>query len=500
MALLEATGLSKHYGGVAALDDAHLALQAGEVHVLIGANGSGKSTLCKIIAGAVAPDAGSLARGGQAVYFHDPAAAARAGIGVFYQELSLIPQLTVAQNIFLGREPRTRAGLVDERAMRAAAVALMAWFADVAGAGFRPDRLIADLAPDQRQITEILKVLSCDTEIILFDEATAALDRRQVEVFFDLIRELRRQGRAVVFISHRMDEIFDIGDRMTVLRNGRTVAALAVAETAREEVVGHMVGEHVAAPAERDTAVSADIDDTPLLSVEAFRADDLDAVSLAVHGGEIVGLGGLHGQGQSALLRGLFGATRASGTVRTAGGRFKPGSPRRALRAGFAYVSGDRGRDGILPSRSVFENLAAARLSQSGSLLVRPRRLRQRLDHALTRLRIKFAGFGAPVTSLSGGNQQKVVIGRWLATAPRILLLDDPTKGVDVQARDDLYRMLRELIAQGVGILFYSSDDAELLAVSDRVLVFNGGRIVAQLENETLNRFDLTRAAYEGAV
>lgn len=501
--LLEVSGLSKHYGGVAALADAHLVLHAGEVHVLIGANGSGKSTLCKSIAGAVAPDSGNMSRAGVPVRFSDPAQAARAGIGVFYQELSLIPQLTVAQNIFLDREPRTRSGLVDERAMRAAAANLMRHFASVGGHNFAADSIVADLAPDQRQITEILKVLSRDTEIILFDEATAALDRRQVEVFFDLIRDLRERGRAIVFISHRMDEIFDIGDRITVLRNGRTVAALAVSETRHEEVVTHMVGEHGRAQGdsadEQVATHAAQVSAEPVLSVSGLQSQRLDNVSLTVHGGEIVGLGGLHGQGQSALLRSLFGATRSSGTVELAQKRFKPVSPQRALRAGFAYVSGDRGEDGILPTRSVFENLAMARLSQSGSLLVRPRRLRARLQQALTRLQVKFSGLGAPVTSLSGGNQQKVVIGRWLATAPRILLLDDPTKGIDLQARDDLYRMLHELTAQGVAIVFNSSDDVELLQVSDRVLVFNAGRIVTELRGDKLTRFELTSAAYGGA-
>lgn len=501
--LLEVASLSKHYGGVAALADADLALQAGEVHVLIGANGSGKSTLCKSIAGAVAPDTGRMTRAGKPMRLSNPAQAARAGIGVFYQELSLIPQLTVAQNIFLDREPRTRSGLVDEHAMRMAATTLIERFGGVAGDNYGPDSVVADLSPDQRQITEILKVLSRDTEIILFDEATAALDRRQVEVFFALIRELRERGRAIVFISHRMDEVFAIGDRITVLRNGQTVAALAVRDTSHAAVVAYMVGEHGVAQAGRSedatAAADAEVSAQPVLSVSHLHGQRLGGVSLSVHGGEIVGLGGLHGQGQSELLRSLFGATRSTGTVTLQQTRFKTGSPQRALRAGFAYVSGDRGENGILPTRSVFENLAVARLSQSGALLVRPRRLRAHLQQALTRLQVKFASFGAAVTSLSGGNQQKVVIGRWLATAPRILLLDDPTKGIDLQARDDLYRMLHELTAQGVAIVFYSSDDVELLQISDRVLVFNAGRIVTELRDDKLTRFELTSAAYGGA-
>ncbi|HKJ95704.1 MAG TPA: sugar ABC transporter ATP-binding protein [Gammaproteobacteria bacterium] len=488
--------MTKRYGAVAALQDAELHLRAGEVHVLIGANGSGKSTLCKLVAGSVAPDSGTLLIDGRPVRLSGPSDAADAGVSVFYQELSLVPQLTVAQNIFLGREPANR-GFSDEGAMRDGARTLIEPFADVVGRDYGPDRLVAELTPDQRQVTEILKALSQDGRIVLFDEATAALDQRQVKVFFDVIRRLRDEGRAVVFISHRMDEIFAIGDRITVLRDGRTVAALDVADTDRDEVVRAMVGDTPAAEtgdaAPRNRAAAG----APLLTAEAFSCGRLRDAEVTVHAGEIVGLGGLHGQGQSALLRGLFGALPARGRILGANGvPLAIGSPRRAMRAGFAYISGDRGRDGLLPTRSVFQNLILAHVNREGTHLVRPGRLRSRLDAIVQRLRTTFAAYGAPVTSLSGGNQQKIVIGRWLAAAPRVLLLDDPTKGVDLQAKADLYRILHDLASDGVAILFHSSDDAELLEISDRVLVFNGGRVVSELTGERLNRFELYKAAY----
>lgn len=499
MAWLETHGLCKRYGGVRALDRADFDLRRGEVHVLIGANGSGKSTLCKCLAGAVAPDDGEMRLDGEPLRLASPAEAERAGIGVFYQELSLIPQLTVAQNVFLDREPRTRLGFVDEAAMRRRTEALMRPFEGVAGERFRADRPVTDLSPDQRQIVEILKVLARRPPVILFDEATAALDRRQVAVFFSVIRELRGAGHGIVFISHRMDELFTIGDRITVLRDGRTVTTCDVADTDREAVVTAMVGESTQPAAagsrvERPAPTGASV-----FSVREITAAGLAPVSFELAAGEILGLGGLHGQGQSLLLRTLFGAhRRTAGHVAGTDGALAGRHPGQAVRAGLAYISGDRGRDGIFPARNVFENLASAVLTREGRRLVRHGRLRGELDRAVKALRTKFAGYSAPVTSLSGGNQQKIVIGRWLAARPRVLLLDDPTKGIDLNAKADLYDILRRLAAQGVGIVFYSSDDAELLDIADRVLVFNGGRVVDELAGDSLNRVALYRAAYGG--
>jgi len=491
--LLEASAIRKRFGGVVALERGDFELRAGEVHVLIGSNGCGKSTLCKVAAGAVGPDGGRLRVDGREAAFASPRAAAAAGIGVFYQELSLVPQLTVAENILLGREPGR--GFVDQGALRRRAEELIARFGDVCGPGFGPDAAAGELSADQRQIVEILKVLAQDARILIFDEATSSLDARQVAVFFDIVRRLKQEGRGIIFISHRMDEIFAIGDRVTVMRNGATVATLAIAATSRDEILRHMVGAALTGDFERPNRPPATGE--PILSVRALGNDRLGGVTLQLRRGEILGLGGLHGQGQAALLRALFGADPAqSGTVEIGGRPAALRRPADAIRRGIAYVSGDRGRHGVFPVRPIFENLVLASAARKRSPWVDRAGFIARVGPVLQRLKLKFAGFAAPVSTLSGGNQQKVVIGRWLAAGPGILLLDDPTKGIDVETKHDLYRIMADLCAEGVGIILYSSEDEELLGNADRVLVFNGGRIVTELAGDRLTELELYRAAY----
>jgi ribose transport system ATP-binding protein len=492
MLLLDADRIRKRFGGVVALENGRLQVAAGEVHVLIGSNGCGKSTLCKIVAGAVSPDAGELRIEGAPATFGSPAAATRAGIGMFYQELSLVPQLSVAENILLGREPRRAGAFVDDAAARAKVDALLARFGS-ASQGIDADALVSDLPADQRQIVEILKLLAREPRLIIFDEATSSLDARQVEVFFELVRELKREGRGIVFISHRMDEIFAIGDRVTVMRNGSSVATLEIAATHRQQILAHMVGEERAAPVASRARTGSDC----LMRVHSLVSDRVHEISFEVRAGEILGLGGLHGQGQSALLRTIFGAERMrAGRIEVRNRELVVRRPADAIRSGIAYVSGDRTRAGALANRPIFENLVLATLALQRSPLVDRARFVARVTPLLERLKVKFPGVDAPISELSGGNQQKVLIGRWLATAPVVLLLDDPTKGIDVAAKRDLFELIRELAAEGLGILLFSSEDEELLANADRVLVFNGGRISGELVGETLNAHALNRAAF----
>lgn len=492
---LKATGVTKRFAAVVALSDGQLTVECGEIHALLGANGCGKSTLCKIIAGTVVRDSGTIEVDGAPIEIDNPADAEAAGIALFYQELSLVPQLSVADNIFLGREPRTRGGFVDRSRAVTESEALIARFAPVVGDGIRPHSPVSSLSPDQRQIVEVLKVLARNPRIIIFDEATAALDRRQVELFFSMLRELKAQGVATIFISHRLDEVFEISDRMTVMRNGATIAEFATAETDRDSIVQAMVGEigeHL-----RHAPVAYRPEEAPRLSVSGVTGRRLRAVSFALRRGEILGLGGLQGQGQSTLLRGLFGAEPlTAGTVSIDAQPVRIRNPAEAVRHGLAYISGDRARDAAFHGRPILENIAAASLVRERRALVRPGDLAERFTRAAGALNTRHAGLDAPIGSLSGGNQQKIFIARWLATSPAILLLDDPTKGIDLAAKADFFDLVRSLAADGTSILFYTSEDAELLGLCDRVLVFNGGVVAAELNGPTLTAYHLAGAAY----
>jgi ribose transport system ATP-binding protein len=495
MSVLEASGIRKRFGGVIALAGADFSLRAGEVHALIGANGCGKSTLCKIIGGSVAADTGRLTLDGKPVTFSGPDDAAAAGIGVFYQDLSLIPRMTVAENIFLGREPSATGGLVDRQALRKAATSALAEFREVIGDGIDADTLVVALSADQNQMVEILKVLAAQPRIIIFDEATAALDRNQVAAVFEHIRALKAAGCSIIFITHRMDEVFDIADRVTVMRNGTTVMTGDCSQTTRDALVEAMVGELATTRGKRALHTPAA---EVALQIDGLHSDKLADVSLQLRRGEILGLGGLHGQGQSELLRVLFGAKRMrSGHLAIGGKPFDPKGPRSAMRHAVAYVSGDRARHGVFAIRPIFENLVVSLLARERRQLISRRALEGKISPFIERLKLKFDSLGASVSQLSGGNQQKVVIGRWLATRPQVLLLDDPTKGIDIQTKMDLYATLDDLCDQGVSIMLYSSDDEELLAISDRVLVFNAGRVVAELTGEQRTQFELYRAAYD---
>ncbi len=500
MAELQIRDARKAYGVTQALKKGDFDLTAGEVHVLIGSNGSGKSTLCKIVSGSVKADAGEIVLDGRPITVSGPRASRALGVGVFYQELSLAARRTVAENICLPALP-VKAGLfIDQDKLNITAARYIAEFADVAGAGFSADAPVETLRPDQRQLVEIMKTLASEAPILIFDEPTSALDRAQVERFFDILRRLKDEGRAMIFISHRMDEIFAIGDRVTVMRDGETVANMRISDTNPAEIVRHLAGHHedltvtVSPPATQAT----DADEA--LSVRQLSGKGIRDVSFMVAKGEIVGFGGLHGQGQSAVLRALFGAHPVSGgTITLNGVPRQIGSPGAAIRLGCAYVSGDRGRDGVLTGRPILENTTPVHFLRQKMLLTRPNRIAAVASKALMALKTRFQSLHQPINALSGGNQQKIVIARWLIDRPDILFLDDPTKGIDLATKTDLFALIRQLAAEGMGIVLYSSEDAELLANSDRILVFNGGSITRELTGADRTRFNLTQAAYEAA-
>jgi ribose transport system ATP-binding protein len=496
---LSARNIVKRYGGVVALSDANLDVQSGEMLALIGANGSGKSTLTKIINGVVVLDGGQLLLDGKAVNFPSPQAAKKEGIATVFQELSLIPQMTVSENIWLAREPLRKSGMVDGRAVRQRTNELLALFAGTYKSAPSPEAVVASLQPDEKQIIEILKAISADPRLIILDEATASLDSRQVERLFELVKAWKEAGKAVIFVSHRMEEIFRIADNYSVLRNGVTVGAGAIKDVSERDLVELMV--------EKDAASSvvqrqhrAGLSDQQAaerklrLEVKGLQTDVLKGVSLQLRDGELLGIGGLKGQGQRDLLLAIFGDIPCKGEVQISGEAVHFKHPKEAIAKGVALVPGERAKEGLLFIRSILENLFVPSWAQYGF----PLRISRARSDGLkvgASLNLKMAGLDEPVSSLSGGNAQKVVIGKWLLRDPKLLLLDDPTKGVDVGTKAEFYRLLARLCDQGTAILFYSSDDDELLGLCDRVLVLHDGIIRSELRGDALTKTNLIAAS-----
>lgn len=409
MTKLRLSGVSKAYGATLALRRGDLEVMAGEVHVLMGSNGSGKSTLCKIIAGSVRPDAGKILIDNRPVTITGPHSAHAEGIGIFYQELSLAAHRSVEENICLAALPIKSHLFVDRALLKQRAARYIRLFEEVAGEGFSADALVGNLRPDQRQLVEIMKALASEAPIMIFDEPTSALDRAQVDRFFEILRDLKRQDRGVIFISHRMDEIKAIGDRVTIIRDGETITTLNLAETDAASVIRLMVGGSGDMPASQSSAPAVvNGKDGAAMTVRNLSGRGFRNVSFEVAKGEILGFGGLHGQGQSALLRAIFGAgSIGSGEVLIGDGRFDVSSPREAIRRGCAYVSGDRGRDGVISGRPIIENVTPIHYLRDRLMIARPSKLRDKVVPALQSMHTKFASLFHPINSLSGGNQQR---------------------------------------------------------------------------------------------
>ena len=479
--LFRMEGVSKRYGGVRALEKAELTVNAGRIHAILGENGAGKSTLIKIMAGVVAPDEGRMAIDGRDVSFASPAEANAAGIACIFQELSLIPDLSVADNIVISNPP-TRFGMIDRRAQRRIAEEALAR----AGAeDIHPLARVKDLPLSRRQIVEIAKALVRKPRILILDEATSALTASDVAKIFAVLKRLRSEGLALLYISHRMHEIAELADDCTVFRNGRNVASYTAGTKSDNEVVELMIGReysHVFPP----KPVPGSIVRKPVLECRNLSwADRLRDISLTVGAGEVVGLGGLDGQGQRELLLAFFGVLRGcSGTIAVDGEPVSIASPARAKRdgIGMALIPEDRKTEGLMLPMSVRENLSFAALDRVSRGGIIDRGAEQKLiDEMIQLLAIRTAGTDIPVGALSGGNQQKVVIAKWLMRRPRIILLNDPTRGIDVGTKQELYQLLRRLADQGAAILFYSTDYDELIGCCDRVLVLYDGAIKREL-------------------
>jgi ribose transport system ATP-binding protein len=469
-------GIRKEFPGVVALDGVDLDVLRGEVHVLLGENGAGKSTLVKILSGACHKDAGAISIDGAEVEIDGPRHARELGIGVIYQELTLVPTLSAAENILLGREPRRGFGLVDRRRLRHTARQAL----DQIGASFDPRRLVASLTVAEQQLVEIARALSLDARVLIMDEPTSALSERETQTLFATIRRLTGRGVAVVYISHRLAEIFEIGDRVTVLRDGRHVATREIRGADRRELVRLM--------ADRDVE-----DQIPKRSVpigeEVLRVDGLRRggvlhdVSFTVRAGEVVCLAGLMGSGRSDVARSVFGADAPdAGEIHIRGRRRHIRSPREAIRAGIGFVPEDRKGQGLVLGLSVRENIALPVLRLLSRIgVVRGRAERELGIRFVRELRVKTPSPEHRVRDLSGGNQQKVVLAKWLACNVRVLVLDEPTRGIDVGAKQEVYQLINRLAAEGTGILLISSELPEVIGLADRVIVMREGRAVTEL-------------------
>ncbi|MFI9584282.1 sugar ABC transporter ATP-binding protein [Streptomyces sp. NPDC052236] len=473
--LLALRGIGKSFLGVRVLDGVDLQVRPGEVHAVVGENGAGKSTLMKVVSGVHQPDEGTVEFAGTPRTFRSPREARQAGIGIVYQELTLLPERTVAENVFLGREPLRR-GLVDRRAMLSHTAGLLA---SIGEGSLAPDTRVGRLGVAQQQVVEIVKALALDARLLIMDEPTAALADHEVDQLYALVRRLQEHGIGVLYVSHRLKEVFDLSGRITVLKDGRAVATLDTADTSADQLVRHMVGRELSSYYP-DPAKPQELGPVRL-TVRGGGNRKLRDIDLRLRAGEVLGVGGLQGSGRSALARALFGAAPfGTGQVTVDEAPVRLRSPRAAMRAGIAYVSEDRKGEGIVAEQSVLDNaLLAGRAVRPGWVDRGARTARVR--ELLAAVELRAAGEDQEIRFLSGGNQQKVVLARWLALAPRILLFDEPTRGIDVGAKSAIHDLVRRLARDGAAVLMVSSELPELLGMSDRIIVMRDGRIAGEL-------------------
>ena len=483
-------GITKRFPGVVALDNVDLGVRSGEIHALIGENGAGKSTLIKILAGAIRADAGEFRLAGRLVAQPTPAVMQRLGLSVIYQELNLVPYLSVGRNIFLGQEPTRAPGVIDFKTMNRRSRELLAQL----GASLPPEQIVATLGIAEQQLVEVAKALSRDVRILVMDEPTAPLSEAESATLFEVVRRLRDRGVTVIYISHRLEEVFKLADRVTVLRDGRVVGTHNVADVDRDALVRLMVGRDVQDHYPKVTVTPGAV----LLRMTGLpgREPGRNDAELIVRAGEIVGLAGLMGSGRTALVRQIFGAEPLrQGRVEVDGRSVVFHSTRQAIRAGIGMIPEDRKAQGLVLDRPVTDNISLPVLERlSVGPVLRRRAIQEMVSGFMRSLDIRAHSTGQIVRTLSGGNQQKVILAKWLASESRLLIMDEPTRGIDVGAKAEIYHLINRLVREGKGILLISSDLPELLGLCDRVIVVYGGRLVAQFDRrdavaETIIRY-----------
>jgi ribose transport system ATP-binding protein len=502
LVLLNMREIVKRFPGVKALDGVELNVCRGEVHALVGENGAGKSTLMHILAGVFRPDFGRIDFAGQRdIVIPNEHAAQGLGISIVFQERSLFADLSVAENIFAGRQPTRAWGHIRRRDMYSRAKHLL----DQVRLRVDPKTLVSRLSPAEQQMVEIAKALSLDARLLILDEPTAALTPAESQTLFDVIGQAKAAGRAIIYISHRLDEIFRIADRVTVLKDGRWQGTLPIGQTSPGDLVLRMVGREVVEGSR--IATQKQRGDQPVLQVQglsdkasgAAERSLLKDITFSVHAGEIVAFAGLTGAGRTETALSVFGARpKATGTILVDNRPVRIRSPRDAIKAGIGYLSEDRKESGLFLEMGIAANIASANLRSFGTWWMSRRRLRESALSYRERLRIAAADIDAPVVRLSGGNQQKVLIARWLRLSPKVLFVDEPTRGVDVGVKGEVHTLLRELADRGTAVVVVSSDLPEVLAVADRVLVMREGRIAGELDRAQASEEEILRLASSG--
>ena len=480
--ILTVKGMSKAFPGVQALDKVDFEAYAGQVTALLGENGAGKSTLMKILSGVYKADEGEIYLNGNQIQPQNPHQAQELGISIIYQEFNLTPNQNVYTNIFLGREPMQKGlvgklGFVDGHYMRQHSDKLLAQV----GARFSNDRLVRNLSVAEQQMVEIAKALSVQAKVIIMDEPSSALGKEEVRVLFDIIQDLKRQGLAIIFITHRLDEVFEIADRAIVFRDGRRAGEVKVADATAEQIIGLMVGRALDRSAVHECMVATQ--EVVLQVRNLNRKSVLHEINFELHRGEILGLAGLVGAGRTETARAIFGVDRIdTGEIYINGKRVEITSPNSAVKAGLALVPEGRQTQGLVLIQTVERNIALPNLDTlSRSSFVNRGRMRQVVQKYVDKLNIRTPSLEQRVLNLSGGNQQKVVLAKWLASDPKVLILDEPTRGIDVGAKAEVYAIMNDLVQQGIGIIMISSEMPEILAISDRILVMYEGRIMGEL-------------------
>ena len=482
--MLEMKGIDKRFGAVVALNKASLTVEDGQIAALAGSNGSGKSTMVKVLAGLVAPNAGEIFIDGEKKIIHSGTDAARENIATAFQDLSLIPTMSVKDNILLGCEICTKSGMVDEKTSRKQVQELLDRF----HIDCDPDDYVQTLMPSTQSMLEVAKAVFRKPKILLLDEVTASLHYDEIETLFGIMRELKAEGISMVYVTHRMNEIFEICDTITIMRSSETVISGQVSEFTLDDIIYYMTGSRPKHAQARESDLSHLDDREVVVNVKDISVyPKVKDISMKAYKGEIVGIGGLEGQGQPEVIRSILGAVKPqSGSIEFMGKTVKFKDPAAGVKAGIGFISGDRNKEAIFDVRTIAENIFAGNSAKESLFAyLSARKVRKFSEDAVEKYNIKIGKLKDPASSLSGGNQQKLVVARWIAMNPNLLLLDDPTKGVDIHSRQEIHEILRECAANGMTIIISASDTEELLNISDRIYVFYEGKVAAELAGET---------------